>query len=163
MKFYQEILEDVIWSIQNKRKVVIQKLRYDYTSISSVPEYPEIFLPVQLIYHRGVLHVGGCLQRSGTLIVLALEQIVDYELTNEMFDSAPVLKKLEQQVLERFGVTENMDDEVYDIELEFSALTGVFVKNQFWHRSQKFETLESGNYLMKLKCGINRELVGWIF
>ena len=38
-----------------------------------------------------------------------------------------------------------------------------FVQNQFWHQTQIFEKLDNGNILMKITCGINRELVGWIF
>ena len=63
----------------------------------------------------------------------------------------------------RFGITDNMNNEIYDIEIEFSELTGEFVKHHFWHHSQNFSKLSTGNYVMTLRCGINRELVGWIF
>jgi hypothetical protein len=160
---YQKILEDVIWSIQNKREMQILAVRYDYTSIASSVTFPLDFLPVQLLYHRGVVHVSGFLKGKKKLIILALEQIKTYKLTNKMFDNKPLLQLLEKKMLKRFGITENLDKNIYDIEIEFSELTGTFVKNQNWHPTQKFEKLENGNLLMKLHCGINRELVGWIF
>ena len=52
---------------------------------------------------------------------------------------------------------------MYDIEVEFSEMTGFFMKHIFWHRTQKFKRLKNGNHLLSMKCGINRELVGWIF
>ena len=33
----------------------------------------------------------------------------------------------------------------------------------FWHESQQFEKLDDGNFLMTMNCGINLELIGWIF
>lgn len=86
-----------------------------------------------------------------------------YKITNDMFDSKKLLRKMDKEMLKRFGITGNMTKEVYDIEIEFTEMTGTFVKNQFWHPTQSFSQLPNGNYLMKLHCGINRELVGWIF
>lgn len=63
----------------------------------------------------------------------------------------------------RFGITQNMDEKVYDIELEFSSVTGFYVKNHIWHDTFTAQSLPNGNWLMKMRCGINRELVGWIF
>ena len=160
---YQKILEDAIWSIQNKREMQILETDFDYTSIFSSVKFLLVFLPVQLVYHRGVIHVSGFLKGKKKLIILALEQIKIYKLSNRMFDNKPLLQLLEMKMRKRFGITENLDKKVYDIEIEFTELTGTFVKNQFWHPSQQFEKLENGNLIMKINCGINRELVGWIF
>ena len=52
---------------------------------------------------------------------------------------------------------------VYTIVLEFNACTGTYIKNFFWHHSQQFEELPGGNWKLTLKCGLNRELLGWIY
>ncbi len=160
---YQKILSDAIWSIQNKREMQILETDLDYTSISKSLQFPLRFLPLQIVYHRGAVHIAGFIKGETKLIILALEQMKKYEITNEMFNSKGLLNLLEKETQKRFGITENMNDAIYDIEIEFSALTGTFVQNQFWHRTQIFKKLESGNILMKITCGINRELVGWIF
>jgi hypothetical protein len=36
------------------------------------------------------------------------------------------------------------------------------MKNHHWHATQKFPK-KNGNTLMYLECGINRELLGWLF
>lgn len=160
---YEKILEDCIWSIHNKREMELIEIGLDFTSISKNIEFPLTFLPVQLLYHRGVVHLSGFVKDSQKLIIIALEQLLDYCLTNNMFDNQILLEILAKKMKTRFGITANMNDEVYDIELEFSELTGSFVKSQFWHHNQEFVRLDNGNYLMTMNCGINRELVGWIF
>lgn len=160
---YKKILDDCIWSIQNKRELEILELQFDYTSLGKNVVFPTLIFPVQLLYHRGVVHLCGFLKENQKFLIIALEQIKNYNLTNKMFDNRQFLEDLSNQMKRRFGVTENVNDKVYDIEIEFSELTGTYVKNQFWHSTQKCEILENGNLILKINCGINRELVGWIF
>ena len=67
------------------------------------------------------------------------------------------------EILKRFGVTNNIDNTTYSIELEFTDITGNFIKNYYWHANQSFTKNKNGNWLMKFESGINRELIGWIF
>lgn len=160
---YGSILEDMIWSIQNKRELDVKEIVGDYTSISHEVVFPITLLPLQLLYHRGVVHVAGFIKNTAKLVVIAVEQLKNYKVSNIMFDNDELLVNMEAEMNRRFGITENMNDKLYRIELEFSENTGSFVRNQHWHVSQKFSKKKSGNVIMKLHCGINRELVGWIF
>ena len=160
---YNKILEDCIWSIQNERKIYIENIQFDYTSISPAVKFPVKLQPLQLIYHRGAIHLAGILSSSKKVIVLALEQINGYNLTNEHFKGSKLWPVFLKQMNNRFGITENMNTKIYNVKLEFSKVTGSFVKNHYWHNSQKITQLNDGNYLVELTCGINRELVGWIF
>ena len=160
---FQKTLNDTIWSIQNKREMEILEVDYDYTSIPKSIQYPLVFLPLQVLYHRGVIHLSGFIKEKGKMMIIALNQIKKYHLTNNMFDNKKLLATLENEMQNRFGITANMDHEIYDIEIEFSEFTGEFITHHFWHHSQSITQQENGNYLMKLRCGINRELVGWIF
>ncbi|MEC5157290.1 helix-turn-helix transcriptional regulator [Chryseobacterium sp. MP_3.2] len=160
---YGKILDDCIWSIQNKRKMQLIAINYDYTSLSKKVAFPQIFYPVQILYHRGVVHVSGFLQDDSQLIVLGLDQIEQYKLTNDLFENKDYVNQVEVALSKRFGITQNINDEVYDIEIILGERTGRFVTKLFWHESQHFKKLEDGNFLMTMKCGINRELIGWIF
>ena len=160
---YQKILNDAIWSIQNKREMRLVEVGYDYTSIPQTVAYPIDFLPLQILYHRGVIHLSGIVKGKNKILAIALNQLKKYSLTNNMFDNRDLLAALRREMDNRFGITDNMNNEIYDIEIEFSELTGEFVKHHFWHHSQNFLKLSNGNYVMTLRCGINRELVGWIF
>lgn len=160
---YAKLLEDLLWSIRTNREVELLKVDFDITSISKSVAFPMKFLPIKLLYHRGVVHLGGYEKKSKKLILLALSQITKYKLTNVPFKCLPLLKKFDEEMLNRFGITENMNNDIYDIELEFSEMLGCFVKNDYWHPTQKFVQKENGNFIMSMHCGINRELVGWIF
>lgn len=160
---YQKVLADCVWCIQNCREIILNELHFDYTSISKSVKFPLVFLPVQLLYHRGEIHLAGFTKKNEKLLVIALEQLVKYKLTNEMFEANKYVDKIKEEMTDRFGITENINDEIYDIEIEFSPITGAFMKHIFWHKTQKFKKKKNGNYILKMKCGINRELVGWIF
>jgi len=96
------------------------------------------------------------------LILLAIEQIVELKILNSKFSRTNIEPFLEKRLKENFGVTHNIDDELYDIVIEFAKETGDFVSRHTWHPTQNFKVLKSGNYLMTMHCGINRELIGWI-
>ncbi len=163
LESYSVVLEDMIWCIQNKRELEIKEIVGDYTSISHEVQFPDTLLPLQLLYHRGVVHICGFIKNTEKLVVIAVEQIKCYKVSNMMFDNDELLKILEKEMNKRFGITENMNEKLYRVELEFSENTGNFVRNQHWHTSQKFQKKKNGNIVMKMHCGINRELVGWIF
>lgn len=162
-KQFHSVLDKCIWSVQNKRKVILTKTNFDHTGLAASFVLPQVILPMQIIYHRGCIHLCSLLEKDHKLIILAIEQIADFTLTNEMFDYAELVEKFTDQFKSRFGITENIDNNIYDIVIEFSELTGSFVSNHFWHTSQMFNQTADGNWIMTLKCGISRELVGWIF
>lgn len=160
---YHKILDDSIWAVQNHRIIEIMEIEFDHTSIASSVSFPQSFLPLKILYHRGCIHIAGVLTKHNKVIILAIEQFKKYQLTNIAFNPAKKIKLLEKEMSKRFGITENSDDKLYKIELEFSELTGSFINHHFWHSSQKMKQLKNGNYILQLHCGINRELVGWIF
>ncbi len=107
--------------------------------------------------------MAGMVPSFKTPLVLDINQISNYRLSNSTFRYNRVNTLVREALRKRFGITQNINEEVYDLVLEFSPETGQFVKNHLWHYSQFFELLPNRNYLLRLRCGINRELVGWIF
>ena len=75
---------------------------------------------------------------------------------------ATLVELLNDELSKRFGVSDNIDDKIYDIEIEFSSETGEYLKHFHWHPTQKFKPTNTG-YIFTMECGINRELVGWVF
>lgn len=160
---HHKILDDCIWSIQNKRKMEIEEINFDFNSSFPELKLPQTFLPVQILYHRGIVNVSGFLSQNNQLIILGVDQISKYKLTNDPFDNTGCLEELKEEMANRFGISQNINSEVYDIEIEFTDMVGSFVKNIFWHPSQEFQQLGNGDYLMKMKCGVNIELIAWVF
>lgn len=160
---HHKILDDCIWSIQNERKMEIRAIKFDFNSSSPEIIFPQTFLPVQILYHRGIVNVSGFLSKNNQLVILGVDQISKYKLTNDPFDNTGYLEELKKEMTNRFGISQNINSEVYDIEIELTSMVGTFVKNVIWHPTQEFHQLENGDYLMKMKCGINIELIGWVF
>jgi predicted DNA-binding transcriptional regulator YafY len=80
---------------------------------------------------------------------------------DKKFSASKYINQLEE-LKHRFGVSKNIDDKIYTIKLQFSESTGNFVQKLFWHPTQKI-TKHKKNFILEMECGINRELVGWIF
>ena len=59
-------------------------------------------------------------------------------------------------------MSKNINSKTYSIKIEISSVLAGFIKSHNWHKSQKFYE-KNGNTLMILNCGINREMLGWLF
>jgi predicted Zn-ribbon and HTH transcriptional regulator len=163
---YQKHLDDLIWLCTSPNKITIHQYFGDAVSKYKTLTVPFDFIPLKTIYHRGSFFTAGIIDNlDQQILVLDVNQIAkNYQILDFIPKKKNLLKKVNAELENRFGVTQNMDNTVYKIELEFSSTTGLYVKEHHWHNSQKdFELLSNGNYLMTMTCGINRELVGWIF
>jgi hypothetical protein len=160
---FNKTLDDCIWSVANEKIMILSEVTGDATSANHLYSYPLSFKPIQIIFHRGDYVVAGYEKEGLTLIVLNISKIVRYELTKFSFSNKKLMKLCKEEMNKRFGVTTNIDKNTYKIRVEFSSYTGAFVSNYFWHSSQQFFKLNNGNLILELNCGINRELIGWLF
>lgn len=160
---YQKVLDDILWATAHHRSIVIDEYDGDAVSLYKSLKFPVTFNPVKIIYHRGGFFVAGMVEATSPCLTLDIYQIKKYKLNNLTFSLNSYLETVEKNLSERFGISQNIDNNVYEIELEFSSVTGKYIESHFWHHSQRYERLPNGNLLLKLTCGINRELLGWIF
>ena len=160
---FNQMSEDIIWSIANNKIIEVENVYGDATNVSSDITYPFKLKPLLLVYHNGAYYTAGFIAKNNLFITIDLSKIVAYNITNQTFAHKKMLPIAKAELQKRFGLTGNIDDEVYDIELEFSSITGEFLSHYNWHPTQSFTQLKNGNYRMKIHCGINRELFGWIF
>ena len=160
-KLLDQRLEIVIQAIDNGRKLLISHVAGDATSVSDGLSLPLVILPIQIIYHRGCFYATSVTDDTQQILTFQIDHLTFGE-TTDTFDRAAFIVLVESNLRNRFGVTQNIDDQVYDIELRFSSITGRFVSEQFWHHSQQ-ATQIGDDWLITFRCGINRELVGWLF
>ena len=160
---FNQMSEDIIWSIANNKIIEIINIFGDATNVSADITYPFKLKPLLLVYHNGAYYTAGFIVKKNIFITIDLSKIASYNITNQTFANKKVLPLAKAELQKRFGLTGNIDNEVYDIELEFSSITGEFISHYNWHVTQTFTQLKNGNYRMKMHCGINRELFGWIF
>jgi predicted DNA-binding transcriptional regulator YafY len=154
-----------LWNkfINNKLIIVISDLQYDSTGDNFRFTQRKIhFAPLQLLFHHGTYYVAGYNANKRIIQIFELEQIKNYKLSG--FEERDIMlpKLLAIELNKRFGVSKNIDDNTYAITLEFSSVTGQFIMRHFWHSSQTFKE-QNGKIIMQLECGINRELIGWLY
>lgn len=157
-----EKLETVIKAIDTGRKLRLIDMEGDATSVRSLVRFPLVILPVKTLYHRGCFYLAAVTDNNHEVMTFQIDQL-DMQETDELFRRNEWVKVVEADLKNRFGVTQNMDRNTYEINLRFSSTTGEFVKNQFWHHDMNEQRLDNGDWLITFSCGINRELVGWLF
>ncbi len=156
-------IDDIIWAISHKKYIHISELIDDYTVDNHTFKTEKIdFAPVSIIYHRGTFLVSGSENNQQDIVIYEIGQLKKIQILDKGYNYEPLSKKIKKELDNRFGITKNVNDEVYNIKIEFPSVTGALVSKYFWHHSQHFEK-KKGNYIMTMKCGINRELLGWLF
>jgi predicted DNA-binding transcriptional regulator YafY len=160
---FQSRLDQILWSVSNHRAIEITSYTGDSVSIYRSVKFPFVFQPMKLLYHRGGFFVAGLIESDKRCLVLDIYQINAYKLSNTTFPFKKELPMIEKNLQDRFGITQNISQMVYDVILEFSSTTGKYIEAHIWHHSQRYEVLPDGNLRVHFKCGINRELLGWIY
>lgn len=163
---FNQIFVQLQEAIANHHYILIEHLKDDLTGDNYRQTTKIIELaPVRLLHHRGTYYIAGFSSiDKKSLVIFEVEQLVSIVVRNQTFNFKMLSKKADAELKNRFGVTKNVDDKVYDIQLEFTNVLGAFIKRFHWHPSQKFHQKSANdNLIMTLRCGINRELLGWIF
>lgn len=155
-------LEDIIWAIQNHRKIKIDAINFDPQYFPVNFDKDLLVCPIKLLYHSGYLYICTYSPDVEQIVILPFSDILECSITNIDFNPTKYQADLKEYLLTHFGVALNYDDKLYDITIEAASFIGNYISTVFWHTSQKFETLPNGNKLIHLRCGINRELIAFI-
>ena len=158
----QQQIEDMIWALHNHRIVIIEKDDINPTNIHSIESiFPLTLYPLELVFHRGRVHIAG-LSTSNKLMIFAIDKELVFKLTNDRFNRKKLLNIYKKQFEVLFGITEPINDKIYTIKLEFTNAYARVIKSFHWHHSEKWSLLKNGNYMLELNTTIGRELVGFI-
>jgi predicted DNA-binding transcriptional regulator YafY len=159
----QKNIKNIELAILNKKQIIIQSIKNDETGDNSefVSESFR-FYPINIIHHRNTNYVGGWNPKKKRAQIFGTNQLQQISIQNETFAHHKYKALFEEEYQKRFGVTKNINQEVYNIKLELSHVLYGFLSSHHWHDSQKF-TRKNNNVIMHLNCGINRELLGWLF
>lgn len=160
---FNKVVDILLKAIRESVYIKIEKIIQDFTGTGINMKSDKLnvkFAPVAVVYHRGDFFIQGVENKK--VVVYEIGQFQNIKLLQDGFTRDKYKKRVERELEKRFGITENINDEIYDITLEFSSITGALVSKYHWHESQIF-IKKNNNWIMTMKCGINRELVGWIF
>lgn len=155
-------LKTIIQAIDDGQMIRITAMSGDATSVASLVQLPLSVMPIRIIYHRGCFYIAAVIANAEQDIrTFQIDQLT-FKPVDAFFSRPDFLGYVDKNLRTRFGISENIDDTVYDIKLRFSSGTGAFIDKQFW--TENMVCREDGDgWLVEFQSGINRELVGWVF
>jgi len=159
----QQNLDTLIWAMQHSRKLKVMDISQDVRYPEALPKLPAVMLPMQILYHNGSIYVLLLIENSLELVIYDLSRFKQFDILENIFSTQRFVDHFYAQTSKRFGVAPNIDNEIYDIKLEFSCSAGTYISNRFWHCTQRFGQKPSGKWEMHMNTGINAELVDWVF
>lgn len=159
----QKNLDTLIWALQHSRKLKIIEVIQDVKYPVSITKLPTIALPMQILYHNGSIFILVLIEHTQELNVYDLSQFVKFDILENIFNAQKYQELFYTETNKRFGVAPNIDNEIYEIQLEFNQHAGTYVSNRFWHCTQRFGQRSGGKWEMRMTTGINAELIDWIF
>ena len=155
-----EKFKELHWCIANKKRIKITDLRLDIKR-NFTQSLPVFFTPIRFIVHQGNIYIGG-IGYGKKILILDFNEIGAFQIVNSSIKGMQdAFNHFQNELSKRFGIAENIDDKVYDIQLEFQGNIGEHLTKINIHPSQTCK--KHGNAIrMQIKCGINRELMSWI-
>lgn len=152
-------------TIIKKSALYIEQFTQDATGFNSeLEELKFNVIPLRVLAHRNDYYLGCYAIKDKEHMIIQINHIKKYTLApKKTKENYPQLRQSFDNYFDSlFGVSKNIDAVIHKIKLEFSSATGLYIQQFNWHPSQKFKKQE-GKLVMTLTCGINRELLGWIF
>lgn len=107
--------------------------------------YPITMYPLELLFHRGRIHIAGATNEMQCLIFV-IDKAFNFSLTNETFNRKKYIGKYKERIGSLYGISEPINHKVYNIKLEFTEAYAESMKNFHWHHSEKWEKLKNGNF-----------------
>lgn len=169
-QFYKPILtledeQKIAWvqkAITSGKRIGISKIINDETGDNAHFETRQIELvPLELLLHRNNYYVGAYHLKRECVVLFNIKQMVSVFLLDKKGNPEMYRDAYANERSNRFGVTKNIDNHVYEIKIEVAQVLITFIKNHHWHPSQKI-TKEKNHHYLHFTCGINRELIGWL-
>ncbi|MGV1012123.1 MAG: WYL domain-containing protein [Flavobacterium sp.] len=149
-------------AINTGKVVQIKKLNNDETgdNYSFTPQQIQL-VPTFIVYHRNNYYLGGYNLTHEKISFYGIRQMEGLRILTKKCNPDLYKEMVAVELANRFGITNNIDSTIYSIKIEIAHMLSDFIKSHTWHHSQKFGKV-NGKIILTLKCGINRELLGWL-
>lgn len=156
-------MEDLIWALHSKRVIVIEEEVLNAANIHlPANPFPLPMYPLELVFHRGRVRIAGLSVEKKRFLLFTIDKSLRFTLTNQSFNRKLLLADYNAGFDRLFGISASRKNKTYHIKIEFTKGYGESMMNYSLHKSQRWEQMKNGNYLLHLYCGIGRELVGFL-
>ncbi len=155
-------LEDLIWTLHNNKAIIIMDEILNTADLKiTKSDFPLIMYPMELVFHRGRVHVAG-FTKTKQFLIFSIDKQLHFSLTNESFNRKKYVVEYKEHFEKLYGISDPVNEKVYNIKLEFDENYGESYKSFYWHHTQRWEKLSNGNYLLHMQSTIGRELIGFV-
>ncbi len=155
-------LEDLIWALHNNKAIKITDEVLNTADLKiAKSDFPLLMFPMELVFHRGRVHIAG-FNKIRQFLIFAIDRQFHFSLTNESFNRKKYSSEYKVHFEKLYGISEPSNKQIYNIKLEFAENYGESYKSFYWHHSQRWEKLSNGNYVLHMHSTISRELIGFI-
>lgn len=150
-------------AINSEHVIEIAKLKNDETGDNYSFTTKKIkLIPVKIIKHRNSFFIGGYHILEKAIVFYSIRQLGELKILP--LKCTPSLHRIaiDDALKARFGITKNIDSNCYTIKIEVANVIADFLSHHHWHTTQQFSKIR-GKTILTFECGINRELLGWLF
>ncbi len=155
-------LEDLIWALQNNKAIIIENEILNTADIKiSQKDFPLLMFPMELVFHRGRVHIAG-VTKEKQFLIFAIDKLFHFTLTNETYNRKNFLIDYKVHFNNLFGISDAVNKKIFKIKIEFEENYGESYKNFYWHKTQQWKKLPNGNFMLHLHCSLGRELLGFL-
>ena len=152
-------LELIQNAIQTGHVIQIGKLKNDETGDNYTFSTKHIqIIPVRIVQHRSSFFIGGFNKKENSIVFYSIRQLDKLKTLTEKCSPDLYQAQLEQDLHSRFGITKNINTELYTIKIEVANVLSDFLENHYWHPTQHFSK-KRGKTILTLQCGINRLVI----
>jgi predicted DNA-binding transcriptional regulator YafY len=156
-------LQRIQEAINSEHVLQIGKLKNDETGDNFSFTTKKIkIVPVRIILHRNSYFIGGYHILEKAIVFYSIRQLVELKILPLKCVPSLHYLAIEEALKTRFGITKNIDSNCYTIKIELANVIADFLAHHHWHATQQFSK-QSGKTIVTFQCGINRELLGWLF
>ena len=155
-------IEDLIWALHNNKSITVEQDNINPANNNLRPdEFPLHIYPLELVFHRGRLHIAGLKKNKG-IVIFALDKNFHFVLTNETFNRKKLMLVYKKIFSGLYGISKPISQKKYHIKLELTKEYADSMKSFHWHDTEKWVTMKNGNCMLHLTCTISREMIGFI-
>ncbi len=87
-------IEELIWAIQNKRKIVLSEISFDSGVQHGSIQNGDTVLPLALKLHRGILQLCCFIERLSMPYILSYDTLINFESTSDTFNPKNYTRQL---------------------------------------------------------------------
>ena len=134
-------------------------LRISHRKAGSFKATERVVEPYHMVSYEGEWYLVAYCRLRGQVLIFAVSRFESCHRLDDTF-ARPVSFDLRKYLGENFGIT--VEEETYNIEIEFMPDAAPYVRERVWHEGQKISELPNAGVVLSFSVNSLREIKGWV-